>query len=252
MSFFPATNSKSLFEDVFMKSQLKKWDMTKMQYKAFRYTKYYHKMQAEEFVLDLLNDPNFDLKVLSNSGEWLDFPKQIQSAEVEVIPCSLTRMDFFDKILTAEPAIVRQSGDIIKCMDDQREGFQVSDMLRQMLLCEESENAELYSDDEKSQFLWRIFEHICLGGACCQFEDVLEPYLDAAKKIYKETLSVQKNATTSKIEVVSVVYRIKSIKCESGPSSLFPTHSRNNFCYITVDPLRRLARFWYHGMMPFW
>jgi hypothetical protein len=126
-------------------------------------------------------------------------------------------------------------------------------MLRHMLLCEESENAELYTDDEKSEFLWRVFEHICLGGACCQFEDALEPYLDAAKKIYKETLSVQKNTTTSKIEVVSVVYRIKSIKCESGAPSLFPlSHARNNFCYVTVDPLRRLARFWYHGMMPFW
>ncbi len=43
-------------------------------------------------------------------------------------------------------------------------------MLRQMLLCDDSENAELYSDEEKSEFLWRVFEHICLGGACCQFE----------------------------------------------------------------------------------
>jgi hypothetical protein len=125
MSFFPVNNPKSLFEDVFMKSQLKKWDMTKMQYKTFRYTKYYHKMQAEEFVLDLLNDPNFDLKVLAKGGEWVEFPRPIQSIEVEVIPCSLTRMDLFDKIFTAEPAIVRTSGDIIKCMDDQREGFQI-------------------------------------------------------------------------------------------------------------------------------
>ena len=47
---------------------------------------------------------------------------------------------------------------------------QVSNMLRQMLLCDDSENAELYSHEEKSEFLWRVFEHICLGGACCQFE----------------------------------------------------------------------------------
>lgn len=47
---------------------------------------------------------------------------------------------------------------------------QISDHLRQMLLCDDSENAELYSDAEKAEFLWRIFAHICLGGACCQFE----------------------------------------------------------------------------------
>ena len=61
-------------------------------------------------------------------------------------------------------------------------------MLRQMLLCDDSENAELYSAEEREEFLWRIFEHVCLGGACCQFEDGLEPYLEIAKKIYKEML----------------------------------------------------------------
>ena len=61
-------------------------------------------------------------------------------------------------------------------------------MLRQMLLCDDSENAELYSAEEREEFLLRIFEHVCLGGACCQFEDGLEPYLEMAKKIYKEML----------------------------------------------------------------
>lgn len=35
------------------------------------------------------------------------------------------RMDLFDKLNDADPPIVRSSGDIVKCMDDQREGFQV-------------------------------------------------------------------------------------------------------------------------------
>ncbi len=43
-------------------------------------------------------------------------------------------------------------------------------MLREMLLCEESDNAELYSEEERSELLFRIFEHLVLGGACCQFE----------------------------------------------------------------------------------
>lgn len=47
---------------------------------------------------------------------------------------------------------------------------QVTDNLREMMVCEESENAELYSEEEKAEFLWRVFEHMCLGGPCCQFE----------------------------------------------------------------------------------
>ena len=79
-------------------------------------------------------------------------------------------MDLFDRILSADPPIVRGSGDLVKCMDDQREGFTVSDMLRQMLLCDDSENSGLYSEVEREEFLWLLFEHLCLGGACCQFE----------------------------------------------------------------------------------
>ena len=36
-----------------------------------------------------------------------------------------------------------------------------------------------------------------------------------------------------------------------GPS-LFPTASRQNFCYISVDPARRLAKVWYHAWQPYW
>ena len=35
-------------------------------------------------------------------------------------------MDLFDKISeSASPAVVRSNGDIVKCMDDVRDGFQV-------------------------------------------------------------------------------------------------------------------------------
>lgn len=35
------------------------------------------------------------------------------------------RLDVFDKIGTADPAIVRPNGDLVKCMDDMQSGFQV-------------------------------------------------------------------------------------------------------------------------------
>lgn len=43
-------------------------------------------------------------------------------------------------------------------------------MLRDMLLSEESDNAELYSAEERQELLYCVFEHLVLGGACCQFE----------------------------------------------------------------------------------
>lgn len=55
-----------------------------------------------------------------------------------------------------------------------------------MLLDEESEEYSLYSEDERKEFIFRIFQMLVLGGILCQFEDTLEPYLDITKKIYKD------------------------------------------------------------------
>jgi hypothetical protein len=46
----------------------------------------------------------------------------------------------------------------------------VSDELRLLLLVEDSKHAELYSSEERSTLLFRLFELLCIGGACCQYE----------------------------------------------------------------------------------
>lgn len=56
--------------------------------------------------------------------------------------------------------------------------MQVTDNLREMLLCDESENSELYPPEERQELLWRVFEHICLGGPCCQFEVGMSKAMD--------------------------------------------------------------------------
>lgn len=55
-----------------------------------------------------------------------------------------------------------------------------------MLLMEDSENYDVYSAAEKEEFLYQIFRHVCLGGALCQYEDSIEPYLTVTKAIYKD------------------------------------------------------------------
>jgi len=57
-----------------------------------------------------------------------------------------------------------------------------------MLLDEESEEYNLYSEYEKNEFVFRIFQMLVLGGTLCQFEDVIQPYLDITRKIYKDLI----------------------------------------------------------------
>ena len=56
----------------------------------------------------------------------------------------------------------------------------------QMLLMEESDHYCLYSDSEREEFLFQLFQHLCLGGQVCQYEDTIDPYLNVTKQIYKD------------------------------------------------------------------
>ena len=58
----------------------------------------------------------------------------------------------------------------------------------QMLLLEESDHYCLYSDSEKEEFLFRLFQHLCLGGQVCQYEDMVDPYLNITKQMYKDLI----------------------------------------------------------------
>lgn len=247
-------DAAKIFSDPYIRSLLQKWDMHKNMYCAsFTYTRPYHKMQSEQLIQDLLNDPAVQqhVKVMTKGSGWQTVHGRVGDIDIQPAPCTLTRLDIFDKISTADPPIARASGDIVKCMDDTIDGFQVSDNLRDMLLTEASDNAGLYSEEEQSEWLWRVFRHLSLGGACCQFEDSLEPYLEATKKIYKGMLSVHKAPDTGKVEIASMVYEIRGWQSEAG-ISLFPGRSRNNFMYVTIDPVRRLCKVWYHAFVSFW
>lgn len=93
-------------------------------------------------------------------------------------------VEIFDRL--TEKGIVREGGSIKKCLDEYFEDIVVSDELRKVLLIEESDNYEIYSDSERDQFLFRLFKHVCIGGQVCQYEDNLQPYVDVARSIYKD------------------------------------------------------------------
>eukprot|EP00899_Mesostigma_viride_P006948 jgi/Mesvir1/16254/Mv08502-RA.1 len=168
----------------------------------------------------------------------------------EIVPATLTTMELFDRLSEEDSGVVRSNGSIKKCMDQEVDGFMVSDELREMLLCEDSEKFCMYSQTERSEFLFRIFIHLALGGSMNQFEDDAEPYLATAKRIYKDLLSVQKNQESGKLEVASTVYRISAVEADGW--KLFPAESRQNFCYLVVDSLKRHVAVWYFAYIPYW
>ncbi|MEJ1281067.1 yes-associated protein 1 [Cricetulus griseus] len=80
----------------------------------------------------------------------------------------------------------------------------------QVLLMEDSEKYEVFSPQEREEFLFCLFKHLCLGGSLCQYEDMLKPYLETAKLIYKDLVSVRKHPRTKEIQITSSVFKVKA------------------------------------------
>ena len=103
-------------------------------------------------------------------------------------------------------------------MSEYFEGIEVCDKIRECLLLEESESYCVYNEDQRKEFLFKVFQFLMIGGSLNQYEDKLSPYLDWTKKVYKALVSVRKKVETSEIFVESLAFRVKSF--DSGKVKL--------------------------------
>jgi len=128
--------------------------------------------------------------------------------------------------------------------------MQISDELRKLLVCEESDNYDEFTPAERSELVFHILKRITVGGSMCQYEDYFTPYLDVTRSVYRDMVAVQKNSTTKEIQVVSMAYQIE----ELDGTPLFPQKSQfaHNYCYVIIDPVKRHVTYWYQAHLPMW
>nr|XP_025965244.1 cilia- and flagella-associated protein 300 isoform X4 [Dromaius novaehollandiae] len=167
--------------------RLLKWSMQgRITAQAFSFDQPFKPYLKDEFVMAFFNDQNVisSLKLLSASGQWTTLGSKVTKIEATVVPCTQISMSFFDRLYTE--GVVRETGHIVKCYDDYYDDSLISDELRKALLLEDSDCYDLFSQSDRKEFLFCLFKHLCLGGAVCQFEDVLGPYLETTKALYKD------------------------------------------------------------------
>ena len=141
-------------------------------------------------------------------------------------------------------------GHIRGCMPEIHDGANSNDTVSEMFLNEDSEHYLVYDEDERKEFLFHVMKALKVGGAMAQGDDKWDAYLDLTRKVYKDFLSVRKNATTGKIEVSSKVYRVTGIN--EGHRGLFPNDNPHSFCYLVFDPAKKTVAYWFHAFMPWW
>lgn len=172
-------------------------------------------------------------------------PKKVK-LYMERVPTQALNMSFLNKF--EECGAISHTGHIRGRIEEDFEELPISDLVRECIVMEESELYTAFSDQERKEFLFRIFSHMAFGGASNQYEDHVEEYFKATKAIYKDLLSVRKN-DAGDVEVVSWVYKIASI---GHGGSLFPKNHPTNFCYLSLDRTMRHISFWWFGYKPIW
>uniref|UniRef100_A0A2K6EFL5 Cilia- and flagella-associated protein 300 n=1 Tax=Propithecus coquereli TaxID=379532 RepID=A0A2K6EFL5_PROCO len=168
---------------------------------------------------------------------------EVKKIEAINVPCTQLSMSFFNRLYDED--IVRDNGHIVKCLDSFCDPFLISDELRKVLLMEDSEKYEVFSQPDREEFLFCLFKHLCLGGAICQYEDVLNPYLETTKLIYKDLLSVRKHPQTKKIQITSFVFKVTAYD-SAGMCYPSTKNHEQTFSYFIVDPIRRHIHVLYH------
>ncbi|XP_028746809.1 cilia- and flagella-associated protein 300 [Peromyscus leucopus] len=238
---FPSLSSREIT------SRLRQWSMLgRIQAQAFSFDQTFQPYQKDDFVMAFFKDPNVipNLQLLSDSsGQWTTLGTEVKNIEAINVPCTQLSMSFFQRLY--DENIVRESGHIVKCLDSFCDPFLISDELRKVLLIEDSEKYEVFSPLERDEFLFRLFKHLCLGGSLCQHEDMLKPYLETAKLIYKDLVSVRKHPRTKEIQITSSVFKVKAYD-SAGVCYPAAKEHEQTFSYFIVDPIKRHVNVLYH------
>ncbi|KAM4630193.1 cilia- and flagella-associated protein 300 [Polymixia lowei] len=219
-----------------------KWSMLgRVSAETYSFDQIFYPYNSQEFALRFFRDPNVLASLRRmEAGAWVPLVKPVVSVDVEVVPCSKVSMDLFDPVYSC--GILRPSGHVVKCF---HEVYPDYDELRQMLQEEDCGHYYAVGREERQEFLFRLFKHLCLGGELCQYEDTVAPYINTTKQIYKDLISVQKDPETKEISVVSTVLKVSAYD-ECGQCYPGRGDKEQTFAYMIVDPFKRHVCLFYH------
>ncbi|CAG9317729.1 unnamed protein product [Blepharisma stoltei] len=223
---------------------LTKWGLAQsMNLWKFRFDHAFNDLMSASFLSDLVNSPDVANVVAPiRTAKTRDSISQLNYTELRTTQTSMDFFNFLEANRFADP-----SGYISKIIPDYFEEIEICDKIRQAILIEESENYELLTENIRNEFLFRIFQHITIGGGICQYEDYTTPYMDVVKSLYKDLISVGKDES-GQLRISSKAYQLKN----SQEFRLFTAEHPQDFLYVIVDQQNRHVNLWYHKWHGIW
>ncbi|XP_012252701.2 cilia- and flagella-associated protein 300-like isoform X1 [Athalia rosae] len=199
---------------------------------------------AELFFKDPIVASKLKTKKLNS---WFNEGIIATEVKTEHIPCSVLAMSFFDRLKEPENNITYDSNKIRQTMKYNEDGDLITDNLKAMLLDPESNEYNLYDNDERKEFIFHILQMLVIGGKLCQYEDVLNPYIDVTKILYKDLVRVDRREHTTDLFISTLVLKVVAMK--SG-KPYFPRNidEKTNYAFLLVDQASRQVTSFIHQL----
>lgn len=81
---------------------------------------------------------------------------------------SVRSMDFFDALQCPESGILGPTGNIGGCFEESFDGVSTGDLLRDLMINPDSVNANIFTEEKRTEFIFRLFRIFAVGGSLCQ------------------------------------------------------------------------------------
>lgn len=105
----------------------------------------------------------------------------------------------------------------------------------------------MFNEKERNELLLRLFQLLVVGGSMNQYEDLLSPYLDWTKKLYKSLVTVRKDSQTNDIFIESSFYNIRKID-----KAFEPSYNPQEVLFVVVNPTSRVVHVLHNRWVKFW
>eukprot|EP00045_Choanoeca_perplexa_P011705 m.124986 g.124986 ORF g.124986 m.124986 type:complete len:257 (+) comp15730_c0_seq1:151-921(+) len=229
------------------KELLNKWSLdATLRGTSYNFDQPFHSYDLDAFLKDLFECPEFQASqpVLATvHGAWTT----LQGAKADKlrkrkVASSALSMSFFDRLY--DNGVLRSDGSIKGCIPEWVEGYEINSELLKALWMEDSDQYDIFDQEERDELIFRLFAHLIYGGPLNQYDDTIGPYFDITRDLYKDLVSVAKDPNGN-LFVNSVVVRVDELL---DSTALFPSnHPFQNFLYVVINPGKKTVNVLYNA-----
>lgn len=126
----------------------------------------------------------------------------------------MLNLNFLDTV--ESEGLVSKSGRISPTFGEVIHSVEIVNLIRDAWLNQDGEYYSVFDEDMRRELLVQLFNMLVIGGSLNQYDDMIAPYRDCTKELYKEVVSVRKDGSNGSIYCESNAYQITKINVTSS------------------------------------